>query len=320
IFMVRVRDDDYWTIFSPMDTKISLGYNLNGLYGQKFNNAYIRCEVELKCKKMIKARKLFFDIIKMQCNTGESFLFFIDNTNKKSNQSNIGPIVILNLCTEIVEHTENISVCNLRAVILPNHISSENEFDFTELQYSVRLLVNSLGVIGLATLYKKLRYSWEDKKACELNKKIFANMYYAVLDESCNLAREHSPYDNYEGSSLLKEYGVRNSLLIAPMLTTSTSQCVGTGYSEGPFPDESNLMFRETTGGSFIYVEREMAEMLISKGLWTPKIIDKILDNNGSVQDIKEFPEEMKAIYKTAFEYSYETIIDHAIDRSLYID
>ncbi|CAG8843892.1 7165_t:CDS:1, partial [Racocetra persica] len=201
IFMVRVRDDDYWTIFSPMDVKISLGYDLNRLYGQKFNDAYIRCEVELKHKKTIKAQKLFFDIIKMQCNTGEPFLFFIDNTNKKSNQSNIGPIVTPNLCTEIVEHTESIPVCNLRAVILPNHISSENEFDFTELQHSVRLLVNSCdrsidltsyplseceivnksnrpiaaGVIGLATLYKKLRYSWEDEKAHELNKKIFAN-------------------------------------------------------------------------------------------------------------------------------------------------
>ncbi|CAG8788052.1 35745_t:CDS:1 [Racocetra persica] len=178
IFMVRVRDDDYWTIFSLMDAKILLGYDLNRLYGQKFNNAYIRCEVELKRKKMIKARKLFFDIIKMQCNTGEPFLFFIDNTNKKSNQSNIGPIVTPKLCTEIVEHTESIFVCNLCAVILPNYISSENEFDFTELQYSVRLLVNScdrsidltsyplseyeivnksdrsiaVGIIGLATL------------------------------------------------------------------------------------------------------------------------------------------------------------------------
>ncbi|CAG8816104.1 30135_t:CDS:1, partial [Racocetra persica] len=166
----------------------------------------------------------------MQCNTGEPFLFFIDNTNKKSNQSNIGPIMIPNLCTEIVKHTESISVCNLRAIILPNHISSENEFDFTKLQHSVRLLVNScdrsidltsyllseceivnkgdrpiaVGVIGLATLYKKLRYSWKDEKARELNKKIFANMYYAALDESCNLAREHGPYDNYESSSLSK--------------------------------------------------------------------------------------------------------------------
>ncbi|CAG8830172.1 27230_t:CDS:2, partial [Racocetra persica] len=143
IFIVRVQDDDYWTIFSPMDAKISLGYDLNGLYSQKFNDAYIRYEVELKHKKTIKAQKLFFDIIKMQCNTSEPFLFFIDNTNKKSNQSNIEPIVTPNLCTEIVEHTESISVCNLRAIILPNHISSENEFDFTELQHSVRLLVNS---------------------------------------------------------------------------------------------------------------------------------------------------------------------------------
>ncbi|CAG8820273.1 1043_t:CDS:2, partial [Racocetra persica] len=157
--------------------------------------------------------------------------------------------------------------------------------------------------------------------------------------------REHGPYDNYEGSSLskgilqydmcdsdlcpeldwsslkqrIKEYGVRNSLLIAPMPTASHPNVLAR-VQEGPFPNESNLMFRETTGGSFIYVEREMAEMLIFKGLWTPKIIGKILDNNGSIQDIKEFPEEMKSIYKTAFEYSYETIIDHVIDRSLYID
>ncbi|CAG8849135.1 8962_t:CDS:1, partial [Racocetra persica] len=165
--------------------------------------------------------------------------------------------------------------------------SCDRSIDLTSYPLSECEIVNksdrpiAVGVIGLATLYKKLGYSWEDEKARELNKKIFANMYYAALDESCNLAREHGPYDNYKGSPVsksilqyemcdsypcqeldwsslerrIKKYGVRNSLLIAPMPTASTSQCVDTGYSEGPFPDESNLMFRETTRGSFIYVE-----------------------------------------------------------------
>ena len=104
------------------------------------------------------------------------------------------------------------------------------------------------------------------------------------------------------------------------MPTTSTSQCVKTGYSEEPFPDESNLTLRATTKGSFIYVEREMAEMLLERGLWNKDLLKEIQANNGSVQSIAGFPEEIKKIYKTAFEYSYETIIDHAVDRGPYID
>ncbi|CAG8812665.1 2693_t:CDS:2, partial [Racocetra persica] len=143
IFMVRVRDDDYWTIFSPMDAKISLGYDLNGLYGQKFNDAYIRCE--------------------------------------------------------IVEYTESISICNLRAVILPNHISSENEFDFTELQHFVRLLVNSCDRSIDLTSYPL--------SECEIVNKSDQPIAVGVIGLAhCikNSAREHGLYDNYEGSSLSK--------------------------------------------------------------------------------------------------------------------
>ena len=204
----------------------------------------------------------------------------------------------------------------------------------------------AIGVIGLASLFKKLKYSWEDVKARELNKKIFANIYYAALEESCELARIYGPYEGYEGSPVskgilqydmwnvepcadldwksLKEkiqrYGIRNSLLVGPMPTASTSQCVKTGYSEGPFPDESNLTLRATTKGSFIYVEREMAEMLLERGLWNKDLLKEIQANNGSVQSIAGFPEEIKKIYKTAFEYSYKTIIDHAVDHSPYIN
>lgn len=372
LFMNRVLEDGDWTVFSPKDAEILLGKKLNGMYGHKFEEAYISCEYKLKNKKIFKARELLFEIIKMQCITGEPFIFFIDHANNKTNQKNLGTATTTNLCTEIVEHTNGISVCNLRAVVLTTHISKENKFDFLELQDSVRLLVNScdksidltyytldecekinkndrpiaIGVIGLATLYKKLGYSWEDSEAYELNKQIFAHIYYAALEESCELAKKYGPYEGYDGSPISKgilqydlwnaipckeldweglkakivKYGVRNSLLIGLMPTASTSQCISTGTSEGPFPEESNFVIRETTKGAFLYIDRELAEMLVTHGLWSNEIISEIQQNNGSVQNIKQLSEQMKKVYKTAFEYSYKVIIDHASDRGIYID
>ena len=151
----------------------------------------------------------------------------------------------------------------------------------------------AIGVIGLATTFKKLKYSWDNKDAHALNKQIFANIYYAALEESCDLARIHGPYEGYYGSpasnSLLQydlwdvepvkdldwislkqkiaRYGLRNSLLVGPMPTASTFQCVGTGYSKEPFPDEANIILRETTKGSFISIERELAENLLEQNL-----------------------------------------------------
>src|SRR5689334_1306399 len=104
------------------------------------------------------------------------------------------------------------------------------------------------------------------------------------------------------------------------MPTASTSQCVKTGYSEGPFPDKSNLTLRATTKVSFIYVKREMAEILLEHSMWNKNLLKEIQVNNRSVQSIAGFSEEIKQIYKTTFEYSYDTIIDHAVDRGPYID
>src|ERR1043165_5581540 len=104
------------------------------------------------------------------------------------------------------------------------------------------------------------------------------------------------------------------------MPTASTLQCIGIGFSEDPFPEEANFVIRETTKGAFLYIEHELAEMLISHDLWSKEILDKIQKNNGSVQNITQFPETMKNVYKTAFEYPYNVIIDHASDRGIYID
>ncbi|RIB26389.1 hypothetical protein C2G38_2267749 [Gigaspora rosea] len=303
IFMRRVHANGDWTMFSPRDAEILLGKKLNGLYSDEFETGYLKCE-RLKNRKTIKARVLLFEICRMQCETGEPFLFFIDGANEKSNQKNLGSIMTLNLCTEIIERSNGMSVCNLRAVILLTHVRKK-EFDFVELQRSVRLL--------------------DDEAACDLNKRIFAMIYYAALEESCDLAMVNGPYDGYSGSPVskgilhcdswgveldkqldwaslrnrIKRYGIRNSLLVGPMPTASTSQCVKMGFSEGLFPDESNITLCETT----------------SEGL-----IRQIQENRGGVQNIESFPEDMMRVYRTTFEYDYDVIIDQAIDCAPYID
>ncbi|CAG8535222.1 25758_t:CDS:2 [Gigaspora rosea] len=160
----------------------------------------------------------------------------------------------------------------------------------------------------------------DDEAACDLNKRIFAMIYYAALEESCDLAMVNGPYDGYSGSPVskgilhcdswgveldkqldwaslrnrIKRYGIRNSLLVGPMPTASTSQCVKMGFSEGLFPDESNITLCETTR--------------------------QIQENRGGVQNIESFPEDMMRVYRTTFEYDYDVIIDQAIDCAPYID
>jgi ribonucleoside-diphosphate reductase alpha chain len=113
LFMKRVLEDGVWTTFSSKDAEVFLGKKLNEMYSNEFESAYIACETNLQNTKTFKARELFFEINKLQCTTGEPFIFFIDNANKKFNQMNLGTATTTNLCTEIIERTNGISVCNL---------------------------------------------------------------------------------------------------------------------------------------------------------------------------------------------------------------
>lgn len=202
-----------------------------------------------------------------------------------------------------------------------------------------------LGVQGLQDTFFLMRYPFESKEALELNSQIFETIYYSALQASCDLAKEHGTYETYEGSPIsqgqlqfdlwgkkvdnklwnwdalradIKAHGVRNSLLVAPMPTASTSQILGN--TECFEPITSNIYVRRVLSGEFAVVNKYLVSDLIKVGLWSEEMRNKIIAHNGSVQAIEEIPEEVKELYKTVWEVKQRAIIDLAAARSPFID
>jgi ribonucleoside-diphosphate reductase alpha chain len=201
-----------------------------------------------------------------------------------------------------------------------------------------------IGVQGLADAFILMRYSFDSEEARQLNKEIFETIYYAALTASKDLAKEHGAYETYEGSPIsqgilqydmwgvtpgsrwewdvlkaeIKKYGVRNSLLIAPMPTASTSQILGNNECFEPYT--SNIYSRRVLSGEFPIVNKHLLKDLVKLGLWSDTMKQKIIMANGSVQGINEIPAEIKEIYKTVWEIKQRAIIDMAADRGAFID
>jgi ribonucleoside-diphosphate reductase alpha chain len=202
-----------------------------------------------------------------------------------------------------------------------------------------------LGVQGLADVFALLKMTWESPEANALNKQIFAHMYYAALQQSMLLAKAEGPYETFKGSPAsngelqfdlwhvqpeasadldwaqlkrdIQTHGLRNSLLVAPMPTASTSQILG--YNECIEPFTSNIYTRRTLAGEFILVNKYLISDLLALGLWSPELKNKIIGNGGSVQGIAEIPSETQALYKTVWEMKQKTLIDMAAQRGAYV-
>ena len=204
-----------------------------------------------------------------------------------------------------------------------------------------------LGVQGLADVFCMLNLPFESDAADVLQTDIFETIYFAALSSSKDLAKENGAYETFQGSplsegifqyemwgktdkdtskkwdwkSLRKEvvkYGVRNSLLVAPMPTASTAQILGNNEAFEPFT--SNLFSRRTLGGEFVVVNKHLVKTLLEKGIWSDEIKKKLIMENGSVQNIPEIPTEVKEVYKTVWEMSQKRILSMAANRSIYID
>ena len=202
-----------------------------------------------------------------------------------------------------------------------------------------------LGVQGLADVFALLKMTWESPEANALNKQIFAHMYYAALQQSMLLAKAEGPYETFKGSPAslgelqfdlwhvdpvadtdldwaqlkrdIQTHGLRNSLLVAPMPTASTSQILG--YNECIEPFTSNIYTRRTLAGEFILVNKYLISDLLALGLWSPELKNKIIGNGGSVQGISEIPADTQALYKTVWEMKQKTLIDMAAQRGAYV-
>lgn len=204
-----------------------------------------------------------------------------------------------------------------------------------------------LGVQGLADTFINLRLPFTSDEAKQLNQDIFETLYYAAVTASMEEAKADGPYQTYEGSPIsqgqfqhnlwgikdeelsgrwnwdklrkdVKKHGVRNSLLVAPMPTASTSQILGNNECFEPYT--SNIYTRRVLSGEFIVVNKHLLEDLVGLGLWNEGLKQDIMRANGSIQDIEEIPQEIKELYKTVWELSMKDIIDMSRHRGYFID
>ena len=200
-----------------------------------------------------------------------------------------------------------------------------------------------IGVQGLADTFAIMKIAFDSDEAIQLDREIFETIYYGAMEASVDLAEKEGAYESFAGSPLSEglfqfdlwqekasgrwdwetlksrviKSGARNSLLLAPMPTASTSQILGNNECFEPFT--SNIYIRKTLSGEFPVVNKHLVKDLVKLGMWNDNLRDKIIINNGSVQDIEEIPSEIKIIYKTAWEMSQKVIIDHAAARAPFI-
>jgi ribonucleoside-diphosphate reductase alpha chain len=204
-----------------------------------------------------------------------------------------------------------------------------------------------IGIQGLADAFILLRMPFTSEEAKKLNKDIFETIYFAALTSSMELAKIEGPYSSYKGSPIsqgefqfnmwgihedelsgnwewnklresIMEHGVRNSLLVAPMPTASTSQILGNNEAFEPYT--SNIYTRRVLSGEFIVVNKHLLEDLVELGLWNNDMKEDIMRANGSIQHIESIPQDLKELYKTVWELSMKDIIDMARHRGYFID
>uniref|UniRef100_A0A6C0JKC6 ribonucleoside-diphosphate reductase n=1 Tax=viral metagenome TaxID=1070528 RepID=A0A6C0JKC6_9ZZZZ len=378
LFMQRVEEDADWTLMCPHECP-----GLADVHSEKFNELYMKYEIDGKGRRKISAKKLWQMVLDAQIQTGTPYLCYKDAANSKSNQQHLGTIKSSNLCTEIMEYTapDETAVCNLGSLALPKFIEN-GEFNFAKLRHYTEILTRNLdividknfyptpecqksnmkhrpigiGIQGLADVFAILRMPWTSDAAQRLNRQIFENIYYAAASASAERAVDsdvvhynhamhevEGSYPSFPGSpasqgklqfdlwnekpvtdlpwaelkNTISKYGMRNSLLVAPMPTASTSQILGNNECFEPFT--SNLYTRRVLAGDFVVVNKYLVEDLVKLGMWTSEVRTSIIANNGSIQSMDELPSEIRELYKTAWEIPQKTLINMARDRAPFI-
>lgn len=238
-----------------------------------------------------------------------------------------------------------------RVVDILNNVIDRNYYPVKEAEQNNKdYRPIGIGVTGLADVFAMLNLAWDNPEAKKVNKLIFETMYYHAVKRSNQLALEYGSYVGFEGSpysqgilepdlwsqsgSKVEYYtkdildwnqlredvkrGMRNSVLMSLMPSASTSQIMGNTESFECIT--SNIYSRSTLSGDFVVVNKHLYRKLRELGLWNKNIVDKIIAGNGSIQNVKEIPEEVKRVYKTTWEHSQRTMIDLAGDRSPFID
>ena len=371
LFMERIKTNGKWTLMCPDECP-----GLANVYGQDFVTLYTKYEEEGKGRIALNARDLWYKILDAQMETGTPYLLYKDACNIKSNQKNIGTIKSSNLCTEIIQYSDEneTAVCNLASIALPTFVECspkgdvfmnyEKLHEITKIvTYNLNRVIDvnyyptvktrtsnmrhrpiGLGVQGLADVFMLLNIPFHSEEAKQINKYIFETIYHAALERSCEIAQNDGYYETFPGSPAsqgilqfdmwnvdptnnrydwttlkqqIQKHGLRNSLLVAPMPTASTSQILG--FNECIEPITSNIYNRRTLAGEFILTNKYLMNDLIKLDLWNEKIKNNIIANNGSVQHIESIPLKIREKYKTVWELPMKHLIDMAADRGAFI-
>jgi ribonucleoside-diphosphate reductase alpha subunit len=259
------------------------------------------------------------------CNLSSICLpMFVENNNKYNYKK--------------LEEVVRIAVTNL------NRIVDYNFYPVPQAEYSNKKhRPIGLGVQGLADVFYKMRAPYESDRAREINRNIFETMYYAAVKTSCELAKVEGPYETFQGSPMslgqfqfdlwgvkpsdrydweelrqeVMKYGIRNSTLMAIMPTASTAQIMGN--TEACEQMTSNIYARRTGAGDFVVINKYLVEDLIKLDLWNKDLKNMIIADNGSIQNINGIPQELKNLYKTAWEVKQKAVIQLAADRGPFI-
>ena len=368
LFMERVKENGKWSLMCPHECP-----GLSDVYGDKFKTLYEKYECEGNVIKTVNARDLWFKILDAQMETGTPYILYKDAANSKSNQQNIGTIKSSNLCTEILEYSDDTetAVCNLASIALPSFVNeTTKEFDYEKLHQVTKVITNNLnrvidinyyptekckksnlshrpigiGVQGLADTFVLMDIPFHSEEAKTVNKLIFETIYHAALERSNELSISDGSYNSFIGSPASKgilqfdmwskeptpgrydwttlkqniiKYGLRNSLLVAPMPTASTSQILG--FNECFEPFTSNLYSRRTLAGEFVVVNKYLMKELQELGLWNEQIKNNIIANKGSIQQLFVLPKHIRNKYKIVWEMPMKHLIDMAADRGAFI-
>lgn len=385
LFMTRVMEDGTWTLFSPNEVP-----ELHDLYGKAFEEKYTEYEQaaasgQLRKHKVLKAKDLWRKMISMLFETGHPWITFKDPCNVRSPQQHAGVVHSSNLCTEITLNTkagEEVAVCNLGSVNVPQHIMEDGSIDEERLkstiQTAMRLLDNvidinyypietarnsnlrhrpvGLGIMGFQDALYKKRIPYASEEAVEFADECMELVSYYAIEASSELAKERGCYESYKGSlwsqgilpidslELLEqsrsgEYldvnktqrldwdslrekvqgqGMRNSnvMAIAPTATIANI----TGVSQSIEPTYQNLFVKSNLSGEFTVVNKYLASDLKKLGLWDVSMVHDLKYFEGSVQNIDRVPDELKELYKTAFEVEPKWLVDANSRRQKWVD
>jgi ribonucleoside-diphosphate reductase alpha subunit len=355
LFMEKLEKGEDWYLFCPNDIKKAGLKPLYNLHGEKFNAEYQKA-VDLGLGKKVNPKDIFDAIVKSQVESGRPYVMFKDNANKRNMQDNIGPIKQSNLCIEVMQASKPkyTPQCTLASVNLAEHDTLETIAQTTRvLVRALNQVINknkwsdswsekagmdqralAIGVAGLADFFAKKKIAFESEEAKQWNNDIFETMYKTAVIESMLLAEEKGQnYPAWEGSRYSKgetyiegwspkaegeSIPMYNSLLLGLMPTASSAILLGVFESFEPVT--ANLFTRRVGQGEFLVVNKYLVNELIENNLWTSTIIDKVIKNQGSVQNIVEIPEEIRFRYKDVWEIPQRVLLDLSIIRNKYVD